>query len=239
MLQAVLFDLDGTLLPMDQDEFVQAYFGALAHYAAPYGYEAKSLIHALWKGTEAMVRNDGGKLNHAVFWDAFTACLGAWTKDHEPIFDRFYETEFAQARAACAFAPEAAQTIAYLKSQNIRCVLATNPIFPRTATQQRIRWAGLRPEDFELITTYENSRRCKPNPDYFTDIAQALRLTPSECLMVGNDRAEDGAATAAGFPVFLLTPCLIDQEGLGLDGFPHGDFSALHMELTRRISENR
>lgn len=29
MFQAVLFDLDGTLLPMVQEEFVKGYFGAL------------------------------------------------------------------------------------------------------------------------------------------------------------------------------------------------------------------
>ena len=29
-IKAVLFDLDGTLLPMDQDIFVKSYFGLLA-----------------------------------------------------------------------------------------------------------------------------------------------------------------------------------------------------------------
>jgi len=29
-----------------------------------------------------------------------------------------------------------------------RVALATNPIFPAIATEKRIRWAGLTPEDF-------------------------------------------------------------------------------------------
>ena len=33
MVKAVLFDLDGTLLPMDQDEFTKGYFGTVKSYA--------------------------------------------------------------------------------------------------------------------------------------------------------------------------------------------------------------
>ena len=40
----VLFDLDGTLLPMDQDVFVNDYFGRLAKKLAPVGYEPEKLI---------------------------------------------------------------------------------------------------------------------------------------------------------------------------------------------------
>ena len=46
-LTTVLFDLDGTLLPMDRDVFVKDYFGRLARKLAPYGYEPKKLIEAV------------------------------------------------------------------------------------------------------------------------------------------------------------------------------------------------
>ena len=48
-------------------------------------------------------------------------------------------------------------------------------------------WAGLKPEDFELYTTYENTGYCKPNPKYYQDILERLDLTAQECMMVGND----------------------------------------------------
>lgn len=35
MIKAILFDLDGTLLPMDQDEFTKGYFNLLAAKLAP------------------------------------------------------------------------------------------------------------------------------------------------------------------------------------------------------------
>ncbi|MBQ8143906.1 MAG: HAD family hydrolase, partial [Butyricicoccus sp.] len=70
-IKAVLFDLDGTLLPMDQDKFVEVYFGLLAKRLAPHGYEPKALIHAIGMGIRAMVQNDGSKRNEEAFWDAF------------------------------------------------------------------------------------------------------------------------------------------------------------------------
>ncbi len=41
MLKTILFDLDGTLLPMDQDEFIRDYFQRLAQKVSPLGYEPK------------------------------------------------------------------------------------------------------------------------------------------------------------------------------------------------------
>ena len=105
--------------------------------------------------------------------------------------------------------------------------LATNPLFPSVATEHRIGWAGLKPGDFELYTTYENSSYCKPNPDYYRDVAARLGVDCSECLMVGNDAAEDmQAAQSAGMSAFLLTDCLINRRDLPVD-CPHGGFDEL------------
>lgn len=75
-IKAVLFDLDGTLLPMDQDIFVKAYFGALCKKLAPLGYEPKRVVDTIWRGTEAMVKNDGSCLNREVFWNVFLKAYG-------------------------------------------------------------------------------------------------------------------------------------------------------------------
>ena len=42
-IKAILFDLDGTLVPMDQDEFVKDYFKRISTKLVPYGYEPKQL----------------------------------------------------------------------------------------------------------------------------------------------------------------------------------------------------
>ena len=106
-------------------------------------------------------------------------------------------------------------------------ILATNPLFPAIATQSRIRWAGLEPEDFERITTYENARFCKPNPDYYREILGKLNLNPSDCLMVGNDVDEDMIAETLGMKVFLLTDCLINRNQADISRYPSGGFPEL------------
>ena len=226
-IKVVLFDLDGTLLPMDQDEFVKAYFGLLAKKLAPYGYETEKLIPAIWKGTGAMVNNDGKKSNEEVFWEAFSAIFGEKVKEDLPLFDEFYRNEFVGAKAACGFTGKAAEVIKLLKEKDIRVVLATNPIFPAVATENRMGWAGLSPEDFEFYTTYESCRFCKPNPKYYEDIVEKLGVDAKKCLMVGNDVEEDMIAETLGMKVFLLTDCLINKESADISAYPHGDFEEL------------
>jgi len=110
-------------------------------------------------------------------------------------------------------------------------VLATNPLFPSVATKNRIRWAGLDPEDFEYFTTFENSHYCKPNLDYYREIMDKLYLKPEECLMVGNDTQEDMVAEQLGMKVFLLTDCLINKAGEDISQYPHGSFTQLDAYL--------
>lgn len=227
MIKAILFDLDGTLLPMDQDVFIAAYLGGMAKKLAPHGYDPQVLAKAVWTGTGAMVKNDGKKTNEEVFWDCFCSFFGSKAADDKPTIDDFYRNEFQSVKDSCGFAPEAADCIRKIREMGFRTILATNPLFPALATHSRVRWAGLDTTDFEHITTYENSRRCKPNPDYFTDILQQANLQPDECIMVGNDVLEDGAARKLGIEVFLLNHSLINRENLDYSDWPQGGFSDL------------
>lgn len=223
----VLFDLDGTLLPMDQDAFTKKYFGLLAARLARRGYAPEELIGAVWSGTKAMVKNTGEKTNEQVFWDDFTGHYGEGVKKDIPEFDAFYREDFAGARSGCGFDPQAAQTIALCRELGLRVALATNPLFPATATEQRIAWAGLTPGDFALYTTYENSHYCKPNPDYYREVLRKLHVTAEECLMVGNDVDEDMVARELGMEVFLLTNCLLNKHGKDISVYPNGRFEQL------------
>ena len=220
---AVLFDLDGTLLPLDMDEFTSVYFGALAKYMSPYGYEAKPLVSALWAGVKEMVLNDGAVSNDVRFWDKFSELLGQNILSHREKIDSFYRNEFNTAKSATKPNPTAKELTALVREKFGRIVLATNPLFPMDGVKTRLSWIGLSPDDFEYVTTYENSHYCKPNPKYYTELAKKLNLTPEHCLMVGNDIAEDGAAAKAGFDVHIITDCLIG-EAADLDSMSHSTF---------------
>ena len=226
-ITTILFDLDGTLLPMDQDLFLKYYFGALAKKLVPHGYDPELLIQSIWKGTGAMVKNDGTVTNETVFWKHFCGIFGEKARMDEPVFEAFYREDFQKVQASCGYTPFAAEIIALLKEKGLRVILATNPLFPRIATESRIRWAGMNPEDFEWITTYENSGFCKPNPDYYREILDKMELNPSECLMVGNDVGEDMVAQQLGMEVFLVTDCLIHKGQGDISRYPQGSLQDL------------
>ena len=236
-ITTVLFDLDGTLLPMDQDVFVKDYFTRIAGKVAPHGYDPKQLIDMIWRGTAAMVQNDGSKTNEEAFWNYAVSVYGDQILRDKYLFDEFYEREFDKIKAVCGYHPAAAEIVHSLKDQGFRVVLATNPIFPARATQWRIQWAGLQPEDFALYTTYENSVYCKPNPAYYRDILKRLNVQPEECLMVGNDVGEDLIAEQLGMQVFLLTDCVINKANADLSSYPHGNFDDLK-DFLRGINGN-
>ncbi len=226
-ITTVLFDLDGTLLPMDQDTFIKAYFGGLARKLMPYGYDKDALIGAIWSGTGAMVKNDGSRMNEEAFWDVFCGIFGERARNDVPLFEEFYANDFCKVQSSCGFDQRSAEIIKAVKNKGLRVALATNPLFPSTATEQRIAWAGLSPDDFEIFTTYENSHYCKPNPNYYGEVMAKLNVSPEECLMVGNDVGEDMIAEALGMKVFLLTDCLINKENKDISLFPSGGFDEL------------
>lgn len=227
MIKNILFDLDGTLLPMDQDKFANGYFSRLVKKLAPLGYDPQKTVDGIWSGTAAMVKNNGGITNEEAFWIKFEEFFGKEALKDKPVFDEFYRNEFNDVKSDCGFNPAAAETVKELKQKGFKLILATNPIFPAVATESRIEWAGLDKADFELYTTYENSHYCKPNPAYYGEILEKLSLKPSECLMVGNDAAEDGAAQKLGIKVFFLTDCLINKKGIDINAYPNGSFSEL------------
>lgn len=230
-IKAIFFDLDGTLLPMDQEVFVKAYIGGLARVLAPLGYKPEDVATALWKGTKDMMKNDGTARNDEVFWQGFGEILGDDIRKEESRLDEFYKGDFQLVRNVCGYTDRSKRLVDSLKARGFTVVLATSPLFPTIATESRIRWAGLEPEDFAYVTTYENSYFCKPNPLYYTDLAEKMGLKPEEVLMVGNDVGDDMVAGTVGMKLFLLTDCLINKADRDLSDFPHGDFDALEKYL--------
>lgn len=227
-MNTCIFDLDGTLLPMpDQELFLDTYFKALATKFVPHGYDPKELIKAVWVGTKAMIENDGTMTNEQRFWTVFGSILGEKALQLEPLFNDFYRNEFIQAKSTTNTHPHAKECIRLLKEKGYTIGLATNPLFPKIATHTRLSWAGLAAEDFDLITTYENSTYCKPKLDYYEEVLKNLGREARECIMIGNDVKEDMCAANLGMDTYLLTDCLICPEEEDITGYQQGDFDML------------
>ena len=238
MIKAIFFDLDGTLLPMDQEIFIKAYLGGLVGLLAPRGYDPEAVANALWSSTRAMMKNDGSISNEERFWQSFSAILGENVRKEEGRLADFYTNEFQSIKNVCGYTPLAKDLIDRLKTTDLRLILATSPLFPRVATESRIAWAGLEPGDFEYVTTYENSSYCKPNPTYYTDLCEKLGLLPCEVVMIGNDVGDDMVAERVGMKLFLLTDCLINRSDRNIEDFRHGGFAELFEFIEEVINEN-
>jgi FMN phosphatase YigB (HAD superfamily) len=236
MIKTIFFDLDGTLLPVNQQIFVETYFGEMVKAFAKKGFDPKLVFPAVMSGTKKMRLNEGPFSNNVVFLESFKTDLGGDPALLSSIFEEFYSTTFDLVKQATTLQPLSNQLIKFLKSKGIQLVLATNPLFPAISTHKRIQWAGLQKEDFSLITTIENGYASKPNPKYFKNLMTSLSLTdPKAILMIGNDATEDLAALSLGIETFLLTDDLINKDLVDLTTIPKGNFQDLIRYLERKL----
>lgn len=220
MIKAVFFDLDGTLLPFDEDEFTKMYFALMCRRMAAFGYEPEQLAKTIWDGTRLMYKNNGEKTNCEVFWDHFFSVYGEEARDSVKDFDEFYTNEFMQTRSICKENPEARKIVDFCRENVKYTVLSTNPIFPLVGTHSRMSFVGLRPDDFDFVTAYENSRHSKPNPEYFFDLLKRFSLSPDEVILFGNNDYEDGeCALGAGIRCYLVGDHII-RTGKATHSFP-------------------
>lgn len=231
-IKAVLFDLDGTLLPLDQDIFAKNYFSYLTETVLPHFADAKKVIKIMLAGMDAMVKNDGSKTNKEVFFET-AAAMGGESLCKEPLLFGYYDGLYLKLKADCRPTADSKKIVSLCKNAGLRTVLATNPIFPAEATIKRMGWTGLSPDDFEFITAFENSRFCKPNIKYYEEILGKLGLSAEECLMVGNDVDEDMIAKKLGMKVFLLSDCIVNRENKDISEYPNGSFAELEEFLKK------
>ena len=205
MLKAVLFDLDGTLLPMNEEEFTKGYFGLLCKKVVPYGYDTNELTTTIWQGTKAMIKNDGEKTNEEVFWEEFEKVYGKDKLKDKNIFDEFYVTDFKKTQVFCGENGEAKEVVTFAKIKNLKVILASNPLFPRAGMLTRMKFVCLEEKDFDYITSYENSHYAKPNPKYYEEILKKNNLRADEVIYFCNSGKEDvEPSSACGIKSYLV-----------------------------------
>lgn len=213
MYKAILFDLDGTLLHMDQDAFLKVYMKELIGAILPLGGDPSVIKAAFFKGVEAMILNDGTRTNHDAFWDCFMEIVGGDKQAYIDMSDAFYLDGYDVVKSMTSVNPWAKQAIELAHRKAEKVVLSTNPVFPRVAQIKRLNWGGLCENDFDLITDYKSDSFCKPNSKYYLSICERIGVDPKDCLMVGNDASDDmKGASEAGMDSYLVTDCLIESE---------------------------
>lgn len=208
-MKAIFFDLDGTLLPLDEKLFVDIYFAELSKVFSEYNIESNKLVEAIWTATHEIIKNDGKRTNEEAFWEKFKSIINIDLSNVKEVLEKFYANEFFTKLKKCSTENNLAKVAVNLAKKNGRkVVLATNPVFPVDALV-RLKWTGLDIDDFDYVTHYSNSSFSKPNPKYYLDLCKKLDVEPKECLMIGNDERQDiFAASSAGMNCYLVTDYL-------------------------------
>lgn len=222
MINTVLFDLDGTLLPMDIDEFIKNYFHAMQVKFSTSGWDVEKLMSGVIQSTKAMIKNDGKETNEKVFWDTFTKVTGWDQTMVEEDFEAFYQNDFKLLEKLTGKNENMIEAVRLLKEKGYRLLLTTNPLFPQMAVNERLCWAGLDPNDFDIKTSYEDYHACKPNVRYFEEVISNCNLKIEQCMMVGNDSLEDGVVETLGISLYLVEDNLIHREETPLHSKWHG-----------------
>lgn len=223
-MKAILFDMDRTLLPMNEELFIKTYFTGLEKKLCPVGIEKEPLVAAIRKATGAMIQNEGSQTNETVFWKVFAEETGRDATPFMEASEAFYQKEFFGIKEVTGENPLAVEAIEVARAAADYVVLASQPIFPMAAQLARASFVGLKKEDFDHITAYETESYAKPNPEYYKAICARLGAEPKDCLMIGNDEREDMlAASAAGLNCYLVTDYINAREECPWSG-PKGTF---------------
>ena len=224
MINTILFDLDGTLLDFNQDEFLKLYLEGLAKKFILLGHSKEEVVYPLLTGVEAMLKNSGDKTNEDVFWDSFLKGSKYERSYYEEHINDFYHNEFNEIGRIVSHNKYAHLALELLKQKNDTIILATNPLFPKEATHNRMSWGKYGVHDFEFITTFENSNYTKPSLKYYEEILNRASKDISECLMVGNDTSDDMVVEEMGMDFYLVVDNLIDEKGKDYKHHKHGSF---------------
>ncbi|TES91480.1 MAG: HAD family hydrolase, partial [Anaerolineales bacterium] len=223
MLKTILLDLDDTLLDNKMESFLPAYFQRLGQYMSD-TLSPDGFIRELVVGSQKMLENTDPRVTlEKAFAGYFYPALDLNASEVEAQIYSFYKQIFPSLKAVTGMRPSARPVVERLLDQGLEVVVATNPLFPKVAIEERLRWANLAPEEipFTLITSYEICHFTKPQSAYYAEILGQLGRKPHEVVMVGNDPGLDlDPAKTLSMRVYHLS----DDPS---DGYPGGSLDDL------------
>ena len=235
MITTLLLDLDNTLLGNDMEDFIPTYLNRLGAYMADM-VPPDRFITELLHGTRAMMENfDPTVSMEQAFAETFYPALGLPETAVRSQIEGFYATVFPTLQTLTTRRPEAEQLVQSALEAGLEVAIATSPLFPRTAIEQRLAWAGVPVEryNYALITSYEYSHFSKPHLEFYAEILGRLGISPHEAAMIGNDPENDIApAQTMGLSVFHVSRS-------PLDAFPGGHLIDIIPWLERVTNQNR
>ena len=193
MVQAIIFDVDGTLL---NTERIYMHSWKIAGAAAGFDVTQDVLLR-----TRAINREEAKK----IFQDA----LGK-EFDYDAIQKaRTVISEELIAQSTDLLLPGVREALDTLKAKGYPMAVASST--GREKTVSHLEHAGLL-HYFDAVVGGDMVERGKPNPDIFLKAASILGIAPENCMVVGDTPADIRAATAAGMTRVLIPDCVQPDE---------------------------
>jgi FMN phosphatase YigB (HAD superfamily) len=237
-VRGILFDLDGTLLNVEMNAFVFGYVESLSRSFTDLVNHRDFAKALLGSAFEMLHSDDGSQTNEVFFLDKMSRRLDIAPGLFKDRLEGFYRDGLHELAPLVRPFPISRRILRHCFDHDLIVVIATNPVFPRQVIDARINWGCLEGFPFHLVTSYENSRFCKPHRQFFQDILDSQGLRPEESLMVGNDAEFDLPARQAGIPTFLLDTCPPGPKSQSR----RADFRGSHqdlLQLLEHITRNR
>ena len=230
-IKYLLFDLDGTLLHFNMNQFIGQYLNLIKNHFTDIR-EPDRVPSLILQGTDLMLHNEGKRCNAEIFLEYFSNQVQlplavVWQR-----FLKFYGTDFNILGSLTRPDPQAGEFLSEAIKRGYKLVLATQPVFPLAAIQCRLGWAGLRDIPFEMITHIENMHACKPSPVYFREILKNVNAVAEQCLMIGNEAGTDMASGRIGIKSFFL------KEKAGDNPPEEADYSGNFDDLAKILQIN-
>ncbi len=228
-VKAVFIDLDGTLLQVEMEEFIPAYISGLSRHFADIAHHY-TFCTTVRTAISALLASENDDMdNKELFFAVLKHRLGIDPGLFDERLARYCADGLASLKSFIHPLPQASRILECCRERGLAVILATNPVFPRPLVDARLAWGGIGDFPFDLVTSIENTRYCKPDPRYFRDLLKRFGLAPAEAVMVGNDTEHDLAASEVGIATFLVDTWLADR----CSGNFRTDYRGGHPELLR------
>lgn len=237
-IEAILFDLDGTLLNIEMNAYIAGYVQGLACHFSDLVNRCRFADTVVTTAYDLLKADRGEQTMEDLFLSLVEERLGIDGELFRRRLGHYCDDGLHRLATLVRPFPLARRILQCCFDLDLQVIIATNPVFPRSVVDARLKWAQLDDFPFALVTSYENCRFCKPHRQYFLDILHTRRLSPEQTLMVGNDTEYDLPAQQAGLTTFILDTCLIDHKNRSA----RADFRGSHRDLlalVRCIGENR
>lgn len=213
MRDTILFDLDGTLLPMDYDMFMKLYFQNIGLYMKD-KMDPTLLAKYIMESTEVVIKDKNGLSNEDKFMNHFQSLIGGDISWYQEQFIQFYQSDFEKVKVSTHQSPIMKDAVNLLKEKGYKVAVATNPLFPMIANIERLKWAGFEKEEFSYVSCFEDSSYTKPHIEYYEGVLNKIDKSPENCYMIGNDIMDDGAAQKLGMKTYIITDHLVNHHNL-------------------------